>query len=269
MSINNPTRPGQGPSPSFMKAALIGPAGLTIVYAFSGIFSGPAENAPDEPKKSVAYDARLTMTPAVVAGNAPACQTEEALGPYAEAIRRNDVPTAQRYFAQDQCEILGPGLKRDVASIDIDGKKTSLCAHIHGQADCVWMFASSLLSEDGSSLAATPEPPASTLEADTQPATKPEANPTHKFMRIDTVVRLSDDAPGCPRLEDYSKIRDLIGQGDEEAALKMVESGACKKLDEGSTAILQDQSIWNRAECVRPRGEVNCLWVSLDSVEEN
>jgi hypothetical protein len=96
-------------------------AGLSIVYVVSGIFSEHAEKpaAPDKPQKNLGYYTRLTLTPLLVAGDAPACQTEEALGPYAQAISQNDSATAQRYLSQGQCEVLGRGLKRDVTSIDI------------------------------------------------------------------------------------------------------------------------------------------------------
>ncbi|WP_315786872.1 MULTISPECIES: hypothetical protein [unclassified Bradyrhizobium] len=72
------------------------------------------------------------------------------------------------------------------------------------------------------------------------------------------------DALACPTTDIVWKYLSL-GQDDPRRALLYAVSKGCSLIDKGTEVFVEDVSATGLA-CVRPKGKVNCVWVSKTQV---
>ncbi|WP_316202957.1 MULTISPECIES: hypothetical protein [unclassified Bradyrhizobium] len=72
------------------------------------------------------------------------------------------------------------------------------------------------------------------------------------------------EALACPTTEIVWKYLSL-GQDDPRLALRYAVSKGCSLIDKGSEVFVEDISATGLA-CVRPKGKMNCVWVSKTQV---
>lgn len=80
-------------------------------------------------------------------------------------------------------------------------------------------------------------------------------------------------AVACRNLDDTKLIITLARAQDSEAMRKFYLSrilpGLCQELESGTEVMVKDVGPFSDNMCVRPKGEVDCLWINKGKVKAN
>lgn len=74
---------------------------------------------------------------------------------------------------------------------------------------------------------------------------------------------------GCRAVEDLETFRTLINEGDQQAAMALERQTNCIIVPVNTKAIVQDESVWHHATCMRTRGNPFCFWIPTDIIEQS
>lgn len=68
---------------------------------------------------------------------------------------------------------------------------------------------------------------------------------------------------GCKSKDDAQKIKALYVAEDVEAAVKFAVSKGpgCEPLKADTVGLVEENSVWSGATCLRQKGEPDCLWL--------
>lgn len=74
---------------------------------------------------------------------------------------------------------------------------------------------------------------------------------------------------GCKDWETWKSLGKVVAQGDKEAFAKILypalAAGTCRRFKAGDRAYLSETAMLSASTCMRPKGEVGCYWVSIES----
>lgn len=83
-------------------------------------------------------------------------------------------------------------------------------------------------------------------------------------VSLGTWFTLGKDWFGCANQATQERLTTLAVSRDEEAFKRLmlagVLAGECRYLKSGTSAYVEDQSVWHGLACLRARGETGCLW---------
>jgi len=86
--------------------------------------------------------------------------------------------------------------------------------------------------------------------------------PAHaEVMLIGKKVSVSTGFMACKNVDDLNKVKKLPLAHDAEAAAKYAEANGCVALDTGTVGVVEDLSVWSNANCIRLKGEPECVWM--------
>lgn len=73
---------------------------------------------------------------------------------------------------------------------------------------------------------------------------------------------------GCGKLDDLTKVARLMDEDDREALSKFVmrSTNTCRVVEARTTGVVESNSAWSSATCLRPKGEPDCIWLPMGLV---
>jgi zinc-ribbon domain len=93
-----------------------------------------------------------------------------------------------------------------------------------------------------------------------------------QMPKVGDVWFVGDSTIGCVNQKALERIGELSRQGDKDAALTLllasVSAGTCRLLQVNSTLYIETVGS-SGPVCGRPRGELNCLWVTPLGISEH
>lgn len=74
---------------------------------------------------------------------------------------------------------------------------------------------------------------------------------------------------GCRDWDTWQRLGRVVAQGDKEAFARMLypalATDACRRFKLGDRAFLAQTAVFSGSSCMRPKGETECYWVSIES----
>ena len=64
----------------------------------------------------------------------------------------------------------------------------------------------------------------------------------------------------CHNYDDLAKLDQLMKEDDGQTAIAFAQQ-RCVRLPAATPVVVEDATFWHDALCVRPRGQLDCLWI--------
>jgi len=82
-------------------------------------------------------------------------------------------------------------------------------------------------------------------------------------LELGNQVIVNKSTLGCLALTDMRRVLELYAiQRDEDAALKFARRQVCRQILTGTVGLVEKSGRPLIVDCVRPRGEPDCLWIA-------
>jgi hypothetical protein len=111
---------------------------------------------------------------------------------------------------------------------------------------------------DNKSAAVAPAVAAIEPKIESKPESKPAADSLPPAPG--TIVTITEGTAGCENYDDLKKMQHLVAAKDQEAARVLVQQRKCVYFKIGAKVTVEQLGYFSETACVRPKGQVNCVW---------
>lgn len=91
--------------------------------------------------------------------------------------------------------------------------------------------------------------------------------PKQRRVKPGDTIRLVRNTPSCRDSEDVKALVRLARENDGGAIDKLLAADRCLLLEKDAVVSVERLSTWGTSACLRPRGEISCVWTPIDFLE--
>lgn len=194
-----------------------------------------------------------------------------------ELTNQQDMDAAVVFAKRQGCRQF---LERTVGVVEKSGRPKIVadCMRPQGEPDCFWIMRLRLtvikkavlepVDYDPFARTLAPAPKATELAPASGPFPAVTGTPQARFS-VGTQVKVKLPALACPNRADFRRIVELTIEKDTEGLQKFSDASGCRQFSMGIVAAVEQEDTSEKMVCIRPPGEVKCLWTFPSGLRVN
>lgn len=91
--------------------------------------------------------------------------------------------------------------------------------------------------------------------------------PKQRGVKSGDTIRLVRNTPSCRDSDDVKILVQVARENDGGAIDKLLAADRCLLLKRDAVVFVERLSTWGTSACLRPRGEISCVWTPIDFLE--